>query len=203
MGRKKSVETLDRSLQDLHGNITPVGNALLAREFGQILPVIPRSTLADEINDFAKRSIKWGLLTSITGNREREIAARKKDVDELNDIIHSDIQSETVTYKSVDIVVEADEMVMNPTEFSDTFDLLGMPAHVLQLKVGVSIIMLRNINQPKLCNGTQLAVKKLMNNVVEATILTRSYKDEHVLIPRIPMIPTDMPFQLKRLQYNL
>jgi ATP-dependent DNA helicase PIF1 len=60
---------------------------------------------------------------------------------------------------------------------------------------------LRNINQPQLCNGTRLAVKKLMSNVVEATILTGPFKGEDVLISRIPMIPTDMPFQFKRLQF--
>jgi hypothetical protein len=35
----------------------------------------------------------------------------KKDVYELNNIIHSNIQSEAVTYKSVDTVAEADEAV--------------------------------------------------------------------------------------------
>ncbi len=61
--------------------------------------------------------------------------------------------------------------------------------------------MLRNINQPQLCNGTRLAVKKLMNNVIEATIIKAKYKGEDVLIPRIPMIPTDLPFDFKRLQF--
>jgi hypothetical protein len=35
----------------------------------------------------------------------------------------------------------------------------------------------------------------------EATILTGSAKGEVVLIPRIPLIPTDMPFEFKRLQF--
>lgn len=61
--------------------------------------------------------------------------------------------------------------------------------------------MLRNINQPRLCNGTRLAVKKLMNNVIEATILKGKFKGEDVLIPRIPMIPSDLPFNFKRLQF--
>ena len=39
-------------------------------------------------------------------------------------------------------------------------DLSGFPPHVLQIKIGVSIILLRNINPLKLCNGTRLAVKK-------------------------------------------
>jgi ATP-dependent DNA helicase PIF1 len=40
-----------------------------------------------------------------------------------------------------------------------------------------------------------------MSNVGEAAILTGPFKGEDVLIPRIPMIPTDMPFQFKRLQF--
>ena len=42
--------------------------------------------------------------------------------------------------------------------------------------------MLRNINQPKLCNGTRLSVKKLMTNIIEAKILTGPFKGEDVLI---------------------
>ena len=42
-------------------------------------------------------------------------------------------------------------------------------------------IMLRNINQPKLCNGTRLSVKKLMTNIIEAKILTGPFRGEDVL----------------------
>ena len=40
-----------------------------------------------------------------------------------------------------------------------------------------------------------------MKNVIEATILKGKYKGEDVLIPRIPIIPNDMSFDLKRLQF--
>ncbi|KIH67866.1 hypothetical protein ANCDUO_01802 [Ancylostoma duodenale] len=40
-----------------------------------------------------------------------------------------------------------------------------------------------------------------MPNVIEATILTGKARGEEVFIPRIPMIPTDMPFDFKRLQF--
>ena len=62
--------------------------------------------------------------------------------------------------------------------------------------------MLQNINQPKLCNGPRLSVKKLMTNIIEAKILTGPFKGEDVLIPRIPMILSDM-FQFKRLQFPI
>jgi hypothetical protein len=34
-----------------------------------------------------------------------------------------------------------------------------------------------------------------------ATILNGKLKGEDILLPRIPMIPTDMPFEFKRLQF--
>ncbi|XP_039282843.1 uncharacterized protein LOC120351029 isoform X2 [Nilaparvata lugens] len=277
MAHKKSLEALDRSLRDLRGNVQPFGNALilLAGDFRQTLPVISRSTPADEINACLKYSTLWrhvhtlelttnmrvqlqndpsaevfsrqlleigngqlpvdetsrqislpdnfcNLVTSkeeliekvfpdIQINHrnhdwlsERAIlAAKNKDVYQLNNVIQSSIQSDETTYKSIDTVVEADEVVNYPTEFLNSLDLPGIPPHILKLKVGVPIILLRNINQPKLCNGTRLAVKRLMNNVVEATILTGPFKGEDVLIPRIPTIPTDTPFQFKRLQFPI
>ena len=65
------------------------------------------------------------------------------------------------------------------------------------------IIKLRNINQPKLCDGTSLSVKKLMTNIIEAKILTGPFKGEDILIPRIPMIPIDMSFQFKILLFPI
>ena len=62
MAHKKSFEALDRSLQDLRGSIKPFGKALilLAGDFRQNkLPVIPRSTPADELNACLKYSTLW------------------------------------------------------------------------------------------------------------------------------------------------
>jgi hypothetical protein len=41
----------------------------------------------------------------------------------------------------------------------------------------------------------------MMNNIIEATIFNVKFKGDDVLLPRIPMIPTDMPFEFKRLQF--
>lgn len=277
MAHKKSLEALDRTLKDLRGNQNIFGGAsiLLAGDFRQTLPVIPRSTAADEINACLKCSYLWkhvktlrlttnvrvelqndpsaaefskqlldigngtfrtdgssGLITlpttfcnavkskkelvenvfpNIARNfknhswlSERAILAGKnKDVNDLNASILQEIDEQFFAYKSIDTITNEDDVVNYPTEFLNSLDLPGLPPHYLALKVGAPIIMLRNINQPKLCNGTRLAVKKLMNNLIEATILIGKYKEEHVLIPRIPMIPPDLPFDFKRLQFPI
>ncbi|XP_071642994.1 ATP-dependent DNA helicase PIF6-like [Temnothorax longispinosus] len=129
------------------------------------------------------------------------LAARNNDVNAINFTIQNGIPGEATTYKSIDTVMNQNEVVNYPTEFLNSLDLPGMPPHSLTLKIGVPIILLRNINPPRLCNGTRLSVKKMMNNVIEATILNGKFKGEDVLLPRIPMIPTDMPFEFKRLQF--
>jgi ATP-dependent DNA helicase PIF1 len=82
-------------------------------------------------------------------------------------------------------------------------DLPCKPPHNLQLKVGSPVILLRNLIPPWLCNDTRLVVKKLMKNVIEAIILNGKFRGENVLLPRIPIIPTDVPIQFKHLQFPI
>lgn len=112
----------------------------------------------------------------------------------MNYRIQHKIPGETTTYKCIDTV-------HYPTEFLNSLDLSGMPPHVLTLKNGVPVILLRNTNPPRFCNGTRLSVKKLINNITEATMLKGNFKGEDVLLPRNPMISTHMPFDFKRLQF--
>ncbi|XP_025409842.1 uncharacterized protein LOC112683156 [Sipha flava] len=134
--------------------------------------------------------------------RKRAIlVAKNKNVDALNATIQNFLPGQLVSYKSVDTIMNQDDVINYPTEFLNSLELPGLPPHNLLLKEGSVVIMLHSINQPRLCNGTRLAVKKLMNNVIEATIIKGKYKGEDVLIPRIPMTPTDLPFDFKGLQF--
>lgn len=276
MAHKLSLEALDRTLQDLRRNDRLFGGivVLLSGDFRQTLPVMARSTPADELNACLKSSILWRHINKLTlktnmrvslqndpsaaifaqqlleiGNgtmqrnndgaislptnfytlvnstqelihkvfpniqqnylnkrwiAERAILAPKnKDVHGINIEIQSHLPTETKTYLSTNTVIEEDQVVHYPTEFLNSLEIPGMPPHDLTLKVGAPIIMLRNINQPKLCNGTRLIITKLMNNVIEATIIVGKFEGETVLIPRIPIISTDTPFQFKRLQFPI
>ena len=67
------------------------------------------------------------------------------------------------------------------------------------LKIAIPTILLRNINSTLLDNDTRLSVRKMVNNIMEITILTGKLKREDVLLPRIQMKSTDMSFDLKGL----
>ena len=107
-----------------------------------------------------------------------------------NELIEKVFPNILKNYKNNKWLSERDENFfdsVNSSEFLNSVDLSGFPPHVLQLKIGVPIILLRNIDPPKLCNGTRLAVKKkTMENLIEATILTGPFEGEAVLIPPFP-----------------
>ncbi|XP_037930726.1 uncharacterized protein LOC119665571 [Teleopsis dalmanni] len=247
---------------------------LLSGDFRQTLPVIPKSTAADEINACLKSSNLWryvkklqlvtnvrvalvndtsaeefskqllligngrvaveesrGLIAfpsnfcnfvsskdelinkaipNIIDNHKNKkwlseraiLAAKNKDVNDLNFVIQNQIVGTLHTFKSIDCVTNEEEATNYPTEFLNSLEP-GLPPHNLQLKNGSVVIMLRNLNQPKLCNGTRLVITKLIANVIHAMILKRKFKSDEVLIPRIPMISIDMPFKFKRIQFPI
>ncbi|XP_053968773.1 uncharacterized protein LOC128870203 [Anastrepha ludens] len=61
MAHKKALEALNRTLQNLRGKDTTMGEALLllAGDFRQTLPVIERGIAADELNACLKSSYLW------------------------------------------------------------------------------------------------------------------------------------------------
>uniref|UniRef100_A0A8D9B6G9 ATP-dependent DNA helicase n=1 Tax=Cacopsylla melanoneura TaxID=428564 RepID=A0A8D9B6G9_9HEMI len=134
--------------------------------------------------------------------KKRAILTPKNDsaLEINNELLKRMVPGETI-YSSVDTVVEEEDAVNYPTEFLNTLNPPGLPSHELRLKVGAPIILLRNLRPPKLCNGTRLQVKSLKKNLIEATIYTGVGHGETVLIPRIPLIPSDYHFNFKRIQF--
>ncbi|CAF1658077.1 unnamed protein product, partial [Didymodactylos carnosus] len=61
MSHRQALEALDRTLQDLRGNGKHMCGVvvLLAGDFRQTLPVIPKETMVDEIKACLKSSSLW------------------------------------------------------------------------------------------------------------------------------------------------
>ncbi len=82
-------------------------------------------------------------------------------------------------------------------EYLNTLQFNGIANHKLELKVGVPILLLCNLNQSiGLCNGMKLIIKRLGQRVIEMEIIIGNNVGKRVFIPRIIMSPsrTDWPF---------
>ncbi|KAM0905470.1 hypothetical protein ACQ4PT_017379 [Festuca glaucescens] len=130
-------------------------------------------------------------------------------VDEINDSVFNRVPGCSRKYlscdsisKSTDHVAEAD--LLYPPEFLHSVTINNFPHHEIDLKVGVPVMLLRNINQSLgLCNGTRLLVVHLGERVLEGEIITGSHKGRRVCIPRIVLNSVDSkwPFTLCRCQF--
>ncbi|KAL8128716.1 hypothetical protein V2J09_017871 [Rumex salicifolius] len=96
-----------------------------------------------------------------------------------------------------------DESVYS-VDFLNEIRLSGVPNHVLKLKVGVPIMLHRNIDQSaRLCNGTRLIVTRLGSYVIEAKIIFGSNIGCRVFILRVILTPLDtrLPFKSQRRKF--
>jgi ATP-dependent DNA helicase PIF1 len=143
-----------------------------------------------------------------------KLTPKNIDVDEVNNAILELLSEElhmylsahslALTEKSVSVAVGVSMDSLYPMEFLNTLQFSGIANHKLELKVGVPILMLRNLNQSiGLCNGMRLIVKRLGQCVIEVEIITKNNVDKCVFIPCIVMSlsRTDWPFVLRRCQF--
>jgi hypothetical protein len=134
------------------------------------------------------------------------LVPHNKVVDEINDQCIARFPGDQKTYKSIDRTVSDEDAVHYPIEVLNRLNPTGMPCHVLALKVGLPVMILRNIEPPRICNGTRGIVNRMLPNCVVLQILTGPGKGETVYLPRIPIRNedcTDVPFIFQRLQFPL
>ncbi len=142
------------------------------------------------------------------------LAPKNIDIDEVNNAILESLYEELHMYLNVDSLAPTKEGAsaavgvsmdsLYSVDFLNTLQFNGITNHKLELKVGVPILLLRNLNQSiGLCNGTRLIVKRLSQRVIEANIITRNKVGKRVFIPHIIMSPsgTDWPFVLRCHQF--
>ena len=129
------------------------------------------------------------------------LAPRNDVVGNINDKLMEKLPGEAAVYRSFDQTTEMSDACAYPTEFLNKQNPPGLPPHELRLKIGCPIILLRNMDPPKLMNGTRLIVTQLHKNVIVAKILTGVSEGEDVFLPRIGLVPSDYPFEFKRMQF--
>ena len=104
-------------------------------------------------------------------------------------------------YTSIGTVMDEDKTVNYPVVVLNSLTPLGFSHHILKLKVGVLVILLRNIDARKLCNDTGLLIKQMLPKILEAEIIKGTFKEVQVFIPRIRLIDLEPPVQFKLMQF--
>ncbi|KAK9733231.1 hypothetical protein RND81_04G053400 [Saponaria officinalis] len=127
--------------------------------------------------------------------RERAILAPTHNiVESVNDYVLGLIPGEERVYLSSDEISKEEGNVgareLYSSDVLNTFRCSGLPNHALRLKVGATVMLLRNIDQSSgLCNGTRLVVTNLGSRVIRATVISGSKTGLKVHIPRITLSP--------------
>ena len=112
------------------------------------------------------------------------------------------IPQEGVKFSSADSLENPSDSFRFNIEFLNTLRPNGFPHHILNLKPGMPLMLLRNINPRQgLCNGTRLIFEKCIDNrLLQCKIVETG---RMVLIPRIIFIPkvNEYPFEWQRRQF--
>ncbi|XP_024005023.1 uncharacterized protein LOC112082156 [Eutrema salsugineum] len=184
---------------------------------GEAVIDIPDDLLIKDCKDPIKTTVKeiYGSLFSKESDpkffQDRAILSpRNGDVEKINDYMLSKLSG--MTYLSCDSIDTAEENkggsnnMIYTEEFLNSIKMSGFPNHVLKLREGTPVMLLRNID-PKngFCNGTRLIITKMANYVLQAQIITGSKVGDKVLIPSIFLSPSEMklPFRMRRKQFSI
>ncbi len=172
--------------------------------------IIPEGNLTDLINFI------YPNLTENSGNIDymvsRAILASKNvDTEKISDMVMDQCPGEVRIYPSADTAIltednNAEQPQLYSSEFLRSLKISDLPPGELKLKVGVPIILLRNLNPSEgLCNGTRLICREFQSKVIDAEIITGSHIGKRVFIPRVILTPSnnDLPFILKRRQFPI
>ena len=114
---------------------------------------------------------------------QRAILAPHNDsVSQINKLLAEKLPTQTHTYTAINSVVDEEKAVQFPVEFLNSIEVSGLPPHVLDLKCGMPVMLLRSIKPPELMNGARCIIHNCNRHFVEVVIAAGIYS-----IPRIPL----------------
>ena len=78
-----------------------------------------------------------------------------------------------------------------PNKYWNKFYKPLLPLYKLRLKVGTLVILIRNLDTPRLCNGTRILLTEYGRYVLKGNIMGRSFDGSEVVLYKIPLQSKD------------
>ena len=130
------------------------------------------------------------------------LAPTNKEVDMINDLMESRMPGSSTKLTSADTLENYQDVMRFNTEYLNSLYPKGFPRHIISLKPGMPLMLLRNLNPKEgLCNGTKLIYVRHVN--MKLLVCKLPGKDGDIMIPRIKFLPDpgSFPFEWSRLQF--
>ena len=181
------------------------------RPDGDILTEHPVNAPIDDLLDFVYPNVDTARHTDSDYFTHRVIVAPTLEAaDRVNTEMISRISGDTFEFYSADSVLDATAAHKFPVDFLNGLNhITGMPPHVLRLKIGMVVMLLRNLRPPGHCNGTRYLVHSIHGFSIHLMTLTGTAKGQLLLLPRIISQPneggtgTHWAFTLRRVQFPI
>ena len=141
--------------------------------------------------------IKWMVSRAI-------IVPRNDDAEEINRLVMDELDTPAMVYRSADRLVHQEQAPKYTDEFLNGLSPSSVPPHVMVLKEGSMIMLMRNMDAKRgHVNGARYIVRKLKPHVILAELAEGPYKGNEVAIPRFIFIPEDprIPIEWHRKQF--
>ncbi|XP_076883267.1 uncharacterized protein LOC143531983 [Bidens hawaiensis] len=145
--------------------------------------------------------------------QERAILAPLNEiVQDINDRFLTFFPGEEIEYLSSDSIDNSEtvgpgfDQALHSPDFLNGLKLSGIPNHKLVVKVGVPVMLLRNIDQKNgLCNGTRLQIIQCGRRFIEVKVISGTNIGHCTYLTRSTLTPTDkkLPIKLKRRQFPI
>jgi ATP-dependent DNA helicase PIF1 len=137
----------------------------------------------DNLIDFVFPNLNKNMSDSTYITSKAILSLRNDEVDMINVKMIDHFQGEHMVYHSFDNAMD-DPHNYYPPEFLNTLTPNGLPPHVLKLKIGCPIILLRNIDPANgLCNGTRLVIRGFQRNSIDAEIVLGQHAGKRIFLP--------------------
>ena len=120
------------------------------------------------------------------------LTPKNEHMRQINKIAINRFKGKLKEYKSMNEVCDEKGVCTYTTEYLNSLEINGLPEHVLSLKIGAPVMVLRNYDPLNgVCNGTKGIISSLGKFVIEIIINDINDEPKRILLHRISLKPSD------------
>ena len=120
--------------------------------------------------------------------KERAILAiTNYDVDTANDVITDRLNGDIHIRWSTDRAKSSEYENIFPPEYWNAISQPSIGPHRLRLKKGMTVMAIRNMDPPRVCNGTRLRIVDITRHLIRTEILTGDHAGQIYIAHRVIM----------------